>query len=85
MTVNPNFGSAILAYMEGRRVCFSLRGVQLQVNAPCGAMTRDMLGALREAKAEVFYELRPREPCTRCGAGTHVDYTIHGSRSIRRD
>lgn len=85
MTGNPNFGSALLAYMEGRGVCFSLRGIRLQVDAPCGVMTRDMLGALREAKAEVIYELRLREPCTRCGAGTAVDTPIHGGRSIRRD
>ena len=85
MVATARFAIGLLELLEKQGVWISLRGVRLEVDAPRGFMTAELIELLRANKVELAHELRLRAPCTLCGSGISVDTPIHGGRSLRRD
>jgi hypothetical protein len=59
-------------------------GNQLDIDAPRGTLTSDLMARLREHKAELLVLLRSPPSC-RCGASVWRDVQIHNGKSVRRD
>src|SRR5262245_50020746 len=99
MTGTPSVLADLLAECEGCGIRLALLdGGGLEIDAPQGALTPDLLARLKAHKAAILARLRPeredesnpkRTPkkgaVCRCGATTWRDVPIHGGQSVRRE
>ena len=85
MVANPRLAVGLLEFLEKADVRLVVRGVHLDLDAPPGVLTPELLQLIKSLKPDLVHELDLRSPCARCGSGMAVDVPIHDGRSTRRD
>ncbi len=74
----------LLVECDALDIVLEPHGDRLDIDAPEGTLSSDLLTRLREHKAELLVLLRSPPSC-RCGASTWRDVQIHNGQSVRRD
>ena len=77
--------AALLAELTAMDIRLAVDGIVLNVDAPKGTLTPQLLDTIRRHRRELIHLLRCQGPCDGCGRHQYVDTPIHGGRSIRRD
>ena len=74
----------LIAQFNSLDIRLSVRDGNLQIDAPTGAVTPDLMSILREHKALLIEALSVAQ-CNVCGGSEFDDTPIHEGRSVRRD